>query len=504
MASLGVVGAAPAAPPVPSAALAFSRADVTGGGIYLLGGGRVRAVVRGAAEPAWSPDARRIGYVARGSGGANDLFVIDADGTHPGRITWTEGVDETSPSWSPDGKRLVVERGGAIVTVRADGAGERRLAAGWEPAWAPRGHEIAFSDGDDLYRVDARGTRPVALTSTPAPESSPAWSPDGRRLAFVSEESGAADVHVLDIRSGRVARLTADAAIDSAPAFTADGSNVVFVSDRSGVETLWRLPIAGGIAVPLLTTPFASDPAPRPTPGVLELPPDLEQRPPADLTLKSDVRRGRRHFLLGFDSATDNVGLGPVVIAARRSSRRVPFMRASQLVRVAGRSRRTYPGVGVLRYVHSATHSHWHVMGFQRYELRTLDGALLRRDRKSGFCLADHWAHAPGRFLHEPRRPVFKGYCERRRPGALTVYQGTSVGYTDRYPSHFHGQNLDLTGVAAGIYVLVHRANRSLLFRELRYENNAASLRIGISWPSGRRHPPRVRILKTCSDSARC
>ena len=503
-ASLGVAGAAPAAPGFPAAALAFSRVDVAGEGIYVLGGGRVRAVVRGAAEPAWSPDARRIAYVARGSGGASDLFVIDADGTHAGRITWTEGVDETSPSWSPDGKRLVVERGGAIVTVRADGAGEHRIAAGWEPAWAPRGRQIAFSNGDDLYRVDAGGSRLVALTSTPAPESSPAWSPDGRRLAFVSEASGAADVHVLDLGSGRITRLTADAAIDSAPAFTADGRNVVFVSDRSGIDTLWRIPVAGGTAVPLVTTPLAFDPAPRPTPGMLELPPDLEQRPPADLSVKSDVRGGRRHFLLGFDSATDNVGLGPVVIAARRSNRSVPFMRASQVVRVAGRGRRTYPGVGVLRYVHSATHSHWHVMGFQRYELRTLDRALLRRDRKSGFCLADHWAHAPGRSLHEPRGPVFKGHCERRRPGALAVYQGTSVGYTDRYPSHFHGQNLDLTGVAAGIYVLVHRANRSMLFRELRYENNAASLRIRISWPGGRTHPPRVRILRTCPESDHC
>jgi Tol biopolymer transport system component len=127
-ASLGVAGAAPAAPGVPAAALAFSRVDVAGEGIYVLSGGRVRAVVRGAAEPVWSPDARRIAYVARGSGGASDLFVIDADGKHAGRITWTEGVDETSPSWSPDGKRLVFERGGAIVTVRADGAGEHRSA----------------------------------------------------------------------------------------------------------------------------------------------------------------------------------------------------------------------------------------------------------------------------------------------------------------------------------------------------------------------------------------
>jgi hypothetical protein len=431
--------------------------------------------------------------------------VIDADGTHPGRITWTDGVDETSPSWSPDGKRLVVERSGRIVTVRADGTGQRVLASGWEPAWSPGGRQIAFSNGADLYLVSTRKGRPRRVTSTPAPDGAPAWAPDGRRLAFVSEDSGAADLHVLDLRSGQVKRLTQDAAVDASPAFTADGRSVIIVSDRTGIETLWRVPVAGGLATPVVGTPFAVDPAPRPHPPVAELLPDLEQRPPTDLSLKTQARGGRRHFLLGFDSATDNVGLGPVVISARRSSRRVPFMRGSQIVRLLGGGRRTYSRVGMLRYVYSATHSHWHVMGFQRYELRRAsDSAVVRRDRKSGFCLADHWADAPGRLAKEPRGPVFKGHCERGRPGALAVYQGTSVGYTDRYPSHFHGQNLDLTGLAGGTYVLIHRANRSLLFQELRYENNAASRRIRISWPNGRRNPPSVRVLRTCPDSDRC
>jgi hypothetical protein len=280
---------------------------------------------------------------------------------------------------------------------------------------------------------------------------------------------------------------------------------VVFVSDRAVVQTLWRVPAAGGTTVPVLNVP-ATDAALRPPPlRPFLLLPDLEQRPPADLSIKTEVRGGRPHFLLGFDSATDNVGLGPVIITARRPNSRVPFMRAAQVVRVAGGRRRTYDRVGILRYVYSSSHSHWHVMGFQRYELRPVDDdRVVRRDRKSGFCLADHWAHAPGHLANEPHGPVFKGYCERGKPDALAVYQGTSVGYTDRYPSHFHGQNLDVTGLEPGDYVLVHRANRSLLFEELRYENNAASLRIRLSWPQGRSKPPSVRVLRTCPDSDRC
>jgi hypothetical protein len=301
----------------------------------------------------------------------------------------------------------------------------------------------------------------------------------------------------------------ADPAVDAEPAFTANGRNILFMSNRSGIEQLWRMPAASlsaGPAIQVAMTPYATSAAARPKPQVAQLLPDLEQRPPADLSIRTVKRGNRRHFLLGFDSATDNIGLGPVVITARRASRSTPFMRGAQIVRLsAGGRRQTFPRVGFLRYDYSPTHSHWHVMGFQRYELRRAsDYALLLRDRKSGFCLADHYAHAPGRFLNEPRGPVFKGYCEQGRPEAMAVHQGTSVGFTDRYPSHFHGQNLDVTDVPAGSYVLVHRANRSFLFRELRYENNAASLRIRISWPKGRTRRPSVRILKTCPDSERC
>ena len=500
----------PVAPkPAAWATIAFARSEAVGGGVYLAGRQRILRFKRGAVDPAWSPDGRRLAFVAPGAGGGGDVFAADADGTHRGRITRSDRIDERSPSWSPDGRHLVVERVGRLVIVRADGGGERRLGFGLEPAWSPGGRRIAFTDGDNVYLVSANGGRARQVTSAPGAQTAPAWAPDGLRLAYVSNETGAPDINVLDLRSGAITALTTDPAVDGAPAFTANGRNVVFTSNRSGAELLWRSPAAGPSAeptVPLVSTPYATSATARPEPPIVQLLPDFEQRPPNDLSINTVVRGKRRHFLLGFDSATDNIGVGPAVITARRSSRRVPFMRAAQVVRLAaGGRRQTFPRVGILRYVYSPSHSHWHVMGFQRYELRRAsDHTLLLRDRKSGFCLADHYAHAPGSFLNEPRRPMFNGYCEQGRPEAMAVNQGTSVGYTDRYPSHFHGQNLDLTGVAAGTYVLIHRANRRFLFRELRYENNAASLLLRISWPNGRSRPPSVRVLKRCPDSDRC
>jgi hypothetical protein len=157
---------------------------------------------------------------------------------------------------------------------------------------------------------------------------------------------------------------------------------------------------------------------------------------------------------------------------------------------------------GLLRYPWSSTHTHWHLIHFERYELRRArDFALVGRDRKSGFCLADHYGTAR---RARPGRPFFLGNCAQGAPGARTVEQGSSVGYTDRYPAFFHGQDLVLTGLPAGRYVLVQTANPERRLREVDYANNSASLLVRLSWPSGTASAPRIQVLRTCAGSATC
>jgi hypothetical protein len=504
--TLALASPATVGSPAPWATLAFARSEVVGGGVFLHGGGRARLLAAGGIEPSWSPDSRRLAYVAPGVDGVGDVYVVDADGRRRGRITYTN-ANESRPDWSADGRRLVVEQDFRIVVLRADGGGRpRTLATGTEPDWSPDGRRIAFSNGGDLFTANTATGRITPLTRTPAEESAPAWSPEGRRLAYVSSESGQSDLRVLNLRTRAATALTADPALERSPTFSTDGRRILFVSDASGADAAWTVAAIGGQAAPLGLATLAVDPVPRPTPPrPAELLPDLEQRPAADLSLQTEERGGRDHFLLGFDSATDNLGDGPITLVASRPNRDNPTMSVSQRVRLGSGGLRTYQDVGVLRYVYAPSHSHWHVMDFQRYELRRQDDhALVVRDRKSGFCLADHWAHAPGHQPNEPPRPFYNEYCERGDPGALSVLQGTSVGYTDKYPSHFHGQNLDLTGVPAGLYVLVNRANPELRMRELRYENNAASLRVRITWPRGPRRTPDVKILATCPSSEYC
>jgi Lysyl oxidase/WD40-like Beta Propeller Repeat len=500
--AFAATGSAPAAVTFP-AVLAYARPEASGSGVFVMErSGKVRLIAPEAGAPAWSSDGRRLAYVAPGPGGLTDVYVADASGRRRGLLTRTPTASEDNPEWAPDGRRLVVERGGALLVVRADGSAERQLAVGREPAWSPNGRTIAFAE-DDLFVVDAGGGAPRRLTTLAGPESAPAWSADGRRIAFVAAEAGPTDLYVLDVRSRAVLRLTNDPASESSPAWTTDGRSITFVGDRSGTGSLWRIPAAGGEAV-ALGGPEQLDRArwrPRVSP---ELRPDLDQRAPRDLSIVTVTQPRHRAFLLGFTSASDNVGEGPLSIVASRPSHGVFTMQAAQRVRLAGGGVRSYRGVGFLRFVIAPPHRHWHLMDFQRYELRRAsDHRVLVRDRKSGFCLADHWG-AAGNVPGKPRRPRFMSNCGQGQPAALQIHEGTSVGYTDRYPAHFHGQNLDVTRVRAGTYVLVQRSNASLQLRELRYENNAGSLRIRLTWPRGRARPPAIRILATCPGTEFC
>ena len=235
-----------------------------------------------------------------------------------------------------------------------------------------------------------------------------------------------------------------------------------------------------------------------------ELLPDLEQVAPGRLQGTSIGRPGARRFLLGFASAVDNVGAGPLEVVGERTSLSMPRMRVRQVVLHADGSRRSEEVAGVIRYVKSETHQHWHFLRFDRYELRTGDGArLVAPDRKTGFCLGDRYKARSG-LPNQPREPVITGECGRDEPQLLEVREGISVGYGDDYKPTLEGQRFDLTGLPAGRYLLVHHANPDRSLRESDYENNAASLLFRLSWPRGSRQPPRIDVLRRCPDTARC
>ena len=248
----------------------------------------------------------------------------------------------------------------------------------------------------------------------------------------------------------------------------------------------------------LLTTPSAA--------GARDVLPDLDQATPSTLRVTSDRSGAIPRFHLGFESSVDNLGPGPLVIEGRRSSTAEPEMVADQTISQSDGSTRTVAGVGRLQYVYSEDHDHWHLLGFDRYELRRARNyALVAPDQKTGFCLGDRYetetgSTAPG----EPGKAFYTSYCGRTQTGLLSLVEGISPGYGDVYFANLEGQFVDVTGVGAGEYYLVHRVNADRKLAERSYRNNAASVRIALSWPDGTAAAPSARLLRWCPASDYC
>jgi Tol biopolymer transport system component len=144
---------------------------------------------------------------------------------------------------------FVSERDGnrEIYVMNADGSGVRNLttnpADDRDPAWSPDGGQIAFHsmrDGNgEIYVMNADGSNPRNLTNNPASDFHPAWSPDGRQIAFYSDRSGDGEVWVMNADGSSPRNLTNSPGSDGGAAWSPDGRQIVFNSDRSGNSEIY-------------------------------------------------------------------------------------------------------------------------------------------------------------------------------------------------------------------------------------------------------------------------
>ncbi len=233
-----------------------------------------------------------------------------------------------------------------------------------------------------------------------------------------------------------------------------------------------------------------------------DLLPNLAQATPDDLSGRTDETSAKPRFFLGFESAAANLGHGPLVVQGSRPDVGAMMSLRQQIERSDGTTR-SVPLRSALRYVRSPDHSHWHVLGFMRYELRSAKGRRLVRDRKTGFCLGDRYRverALPGR----APSPQYSERCGKGARRLLRIQEGISVGWGDNYQPHLEGQELEITSLAAGRYVLVHRVNVNRDIRESDYSDNAASMAFDLSWPGGRELPPRIDVVARCPGTTAC
>jgi Tol biopolymer transport system component len=171
---------------------------------------------QGNSDPTWSPDGTQIAFVSERNSEVPQIFIMRSDGTHVRQITHdTTGKSELA--WSPKGGRIAFVRepagGGVqqIYSIRTNGTALKNLSqdpsnGDVEPAWSPNGAEIVYSGpghpsgsvGGDLWIMNADGSdrRPLEHESNGYSDGGyPAWSPNGRRIAFTAN-NGTGYYHV--------------------------------------------------------------------------------------------------------------------------------------------------------------------------------------------------------------------------------------------------------------------------------------------------------------------
>ena len=215
--------------------------------------------------PEWSTDGQRIAFQSERREGLRSedwaIYVMNADGSDVRRLTSpvSDWYFARSQEWSPDWRKRVVMRSNSeIYVMNADGSNAERLtysgAFNSRPAWSPDGKKIAFqSDRDrrspslrgsrnsdkEIYVMNADGSNVERLTYSGGGNFGPVWSADGRKIAFTSDRDGNSEIYVMNADGSNVERLTYHDAYDFGPAWSPDGTKIAFSSRRDGNSEIY-------------------------------------------------------------------------------------------------------------------------------------------------------------------------------------------------------------------------------------------------------------------------
>ena len=203
-----------------------------------------------------------IAFVSTGTGN-KEIFIAEFDGHNPAQFTRTRNIT-LSPAWSPDGNWLAYTaypKNRPFLYIK-----HRRHKRGYEignkglnitPAWLPMADlpkdleamrlaaTLSFTGDQEIYLLTGKGKIIKRLTKSWGSDVSPTWSPDGKKLAFVSNRSGNPQIYVKDLDSGRVDRLTFKGRYNTQPSWSPKGDKLAYAGMEGGRNDIFVIGFNG-------------------------------------------------------------------------------------------------------------------------------------------------------------------------------------------------------------------------------------------------------------------
>jgi Tol biopolymer transport system component len=206
---------------------------------------------------AWTEDSSSIVF-SSSRNGALSLWRVSAAGGDPQRMGEV-GDDAYAPAIAKHGHRLIYSHGSAMwgifsVSLEDKGAAPTVILTSSEQDAAPRispsGDRIIFqswrSGSREIWAARMDGSSPVQLTNNPGESAgNPAWSPDGKFIAFDARLDSFAHIYVIGASGGKPRAITSGNFNDVAPSWSSDGKSLYFGSNRSGSWQIWKVPVNG-------------------------------------------------------------------------------------------------------------------------------------------------------------------------------------------------------------------------------------------------------------------
>ncbi len=166
-----------------------------------------------------------------------------------------------------------------LIVADADGYNPRTVADSTEPlmspAWSPDGRSLAYvsfeGKASAIYVQRLATGERVRVSARAGINGAPAWSPDGGRLALTLSRDGNLDIYTLDLASQALTRVTTDEAIDTEPEWARDGESLYFTSDRAGSAQIYRVALDGARRAERVTFTNSYNARPRLSPDGKEL-----------------------------------------------------------------------------------------------------------------------------------------------------------------------------------------------------------------------------------------